>query len=70
MDGLIALMFFTTTFSIFEKVKKEQFVLNNTNGKTKKIVLSLFNASPYPIALVNKEGHLTFCNEAFELMLR
>ena len=36
---MLALLVATFTFSLFEKVRKEQFVIGFTNAKTKKILL-------------------------------
>jgi hypothetical protein len=56
ITSLKTLVLFTFTFSLFEKVNKEKFVVGITNAKTKKILLSILNQSPYPIALVSKNG--------------
>jgi hypothetical protein len=39
LNGLKISMLYIFVFALFEKVKKEQFVLNYTNTKTRKILL-------------------------------
>ena len=57
-----ALAILTFTFSLFEKLKKEQFIIGITNSKTKKQLLQLLNQMTHPVALVSKKGQVVFCN--------
>lgn len=38
-----ALLFYTVSFAVLEKVKKENYVIGLTNSMTKKILLTLLN---------------------------
>ena len=69
LNGLWVLTVYVAVFSLFEKAKKEAYVINYTNSKSRKILLSLFNSSPFPICVVTKEGAIIFCNAQFEKML-
>ena len=50
------MILYVITFAIFEKIKKEQFVIGFTNSQTKKVLLGLFNSSPNPVVIVSSEG--------------
>jgi hypothetical protein len=41
--SLPALALYVTVFAIFEKVRKEQFVIGYTNAKTKRFTMQLMN---------------------------
>jgi c-di-AMP phosphodiesterase-like protein len=56
-------------FSLLEKIKKEHFVINYTNTKTRKVLLNIINQSPFPIVLVDKKGDLSLYNVPFINML-
>lgn len=73
---LIAYAFF---FGCKEKWKKEQFIIGHTNAKTKKMLFTILNQSPSPIAIVstakptagssNPAGQILYCNTQFEKMI-
>lgn len=52
----MVLALFTFGFSLFEKVKKEQYVIGITNSKTKKLMIQFINQMCNPVALVSKKG--------------
>jgi len=58
--GLKSEALFVLTFTLFEKWKKEQFVVAFTNSKAKKLLLSLLNTLPYSIAIVNPWVFISF----------
>eukprot|EP00347_Sterkiella_histriomuscorum_P018326 403345932 len=64
-----SVVLYVIAFAIFEKIKKEQFVIGYTNSQTKKLLLGLFNAQPHPIVIVGSDGQIQFCNQPFEQML-
>lgn len=52
------LTLFVMAFALFEKVKKEMFVIIYTHSKTKKILTTVFNAQPFPAIIVNNQGDI------------
>lgn len=52
-------------FSLNEKIRKESFVLNLTNSKTKKQLMRIFNQIQ-PSCIISKDGGIQICNEGFE----
>lgn len=48
-----------------EKIRKECFVLNLTNSKTKKQLMRIFNQIQ-PSCIISKDGGIQICNESFE----
>jgi len=63
-------LIYAVIFSVFEKVKKEQFVVYYTHSKTKRTLIQLFNNYPYPVAIVNSQGQFQFYNEQFEKLVK
>jgi len=57
-----------TLFSLFEKTKKEQYIIGLTNAKTKKQLMKYLNQIT-PSVIMNKEGTIQMCNERFELLV-
>ncbi|TNV87760.1 hypothetical protein FGO68_gene5455 [Halteria grandinella] len=67
-------------FACIEKWRKEQFIIGHTNAKTKKMLFSLLNQTPSPIAIVstakttagsaNAAGQILYCNTQFEKMIQ
>lgn len=56
---------YTVAFSVNEKIRKELFVVNFTNSKTKRQMMSIFN-SVTPSVVINKDGMIQLYNEGFE----
>ncbi|CDW71528.1 multi-sensor hybrid histidine kinase [Stylonychia lemnae] len=69
LTGIKCQVFYVLLFTLFEKVRKEQFVISYTNSQTKKLLLSLFNSAPNPTVVVSQDGQIQFCNQTFENML-
>ncbi len=42
-ESFTFLMVYTFVFSLFEKMRKESFIINYTHSKTKKTLIALFN---------------------------
>ena len=66
--NLTAVFLLIIIFACFEKVRKELFIANLTNSKTKRQLMRMFNQS-VPSALVSSTGQIQLCNETFENML-
>ena len=52
----------TFIFSLNEKVRKELFILNFTNSKSKKQLMKVYNSSK-PCVILSKDGCIQMCNE-------
>ena len=57
--------FTVIVFASLEKVRKELFIINHTNSKTKKQIMKFFSQSP-PCLIMEKDGTIKLCNESFE----
>ena len=66
--SLIELSILIILFSLFEKIRKEIFVIGLTNSKAKKQMMRVFNQIQ-PTVIVSKEGNIQMCNEKFEQLL-
>ena len=66
--NLTVMFFAVVIFSANEKVRKESFIINLTNSKTKKQLMKLFNES-LPRVIITKEGLIQICNEGFEHLI-
>lgn len=53
--GLLVLLLFIFIFSVNEKIRKELFIINLTNSKTKKLLMKFFNNSNARI-IITKDG--------------
>jgi len=53
ISSIKTLVFYVITFTLFEKIKKEQFVIGYTNSQTKKLLLSLFNSANNSVAIIS-----------------
>ena len=61
----VVVSFTVIVFASFEKVRKEMFIINHTNSKTKKQIMKVFSQSP-PCLIMEKDGKIALCNESFE----
>jgi len=59
---------YVLAFSIFEKVSKERFVVNQTNQQTRKLLGELIN-SGCVIVTMSPEGRIFYFNEAFRFFI-
>lgn len=59
-------MFATCIFAFFEKISKERFIVNHTNEKTRKFLLSLLDKQISASIIINKNSDILFCNQSFE----
>jgi hypothetical protein len=64
----MVLVLLVTAFSLYEKTKKELFVIGYTNSKSKKQLTRVFN-QVVPTAIVSKDGTIQMCNERFEKLV-
>ena len=56
-------------FACSEKIKKESFITNHTNSKTKKQLMKFFSFST-PTPIMEKGGQIQMCNESFESFIQ
>ena len=52
-------------FALIEKTMKEKFVLNLTNSRTSKSMLSIFDNAENAIVIITLEGYVLFYNKNF-----
>ena len=69
LTGLMPILaLYTLVFSLFEKVQKERFVINQTNQQTRKIFCELVNSGCATV-MVDSFGYISFFNESFRSLV-
>lgn len=52
-------------FACAEKIRKESFITNHTNSKTKRQLMKFFSFAT-PTLIMERGGQIQMCNESFE----